>query len=341
MAISKLPKLRGLVGVALIGALVFVLLLAPTGARAQDTGSVAAGSVPSTPQGAVPSGATAAIPENPAAAVPAAATAAVPSSASAAVPAGADGPTIASHVLAAANAQPSAPAGSGSGSTTAADPPAPDPSPVTAGQAVPTGAQKVAAQAQNAPATPPQASPATPPQAAPAPATGATIIAPKAPKPDGPGISSARGGRKTSTSGFSTATGAPQPQAPRPASVSAPAVVRTSVALGPAVSHSALRAPHAMADVHRRASAERRSRSPRPVVAHVSAPTGGLVPATGSLPPAGAGASGIGAGVGAPAAMLLTLVALCLLGTLLPGLLGLEVGPWTSALYALRLERPG
>ncbi|MGZ4227138.1 MAG: hypothetical protein ACXVH3_17150 [Solirubrobacteraceae bacterium] len=73
----------------------------------------------------------------------------------------------------------------------------------------------------------------------------------------------------------------------------------------------------------------------------VSAPIGGLVPASGAVPPAGAGAGGIGTGVGTGTATLLALVALCLLGTLLPGLLGLEIGPWRSADYALRLERPG
>ncbi|MGZ4329284.1 MAG: hypothetical protein ACXVXL_14805 [Solirubrobacteraceae bacterium] len=63
--------------------------------------------------------------------------------------------------------------------------------------------------------------------------------------------------------------------------------------------------------------------------------------ASGAVPPAGAGAGGIGTGVGPGTATLLALVALCLLGTLLPGLLGLEIGPWRSADYALRLERPG
>jgi hypothetical protein len=73
----------------------------------------------------------------------------------------------------------------------------------------------------------------------------------------------------------------------------------------------------------------------------VSTPVGGLAPAPDASPPAGAGAGGIGTGMGAGTAAFLALVALCLLGTLRPGLLGLEIGPWRSAVYALRLERPG
>ena len=67
MAISKLPKLRGLVGMlASIGA----LLIAAGPASALDS------SVIPTVQSAVPAGAAAAIPQSPAAAVPAAAAAA-------------------------------------------------------------------------------------------------------------------------------------------------------------------------------------------------------------------------------------------------------------------------
>jgi hypothetical protein len=68
---------------------------------------------------------------------------------------------------------------------------------------------------------------------------------------------------------------------------------------------------------------------------------GGRASAPDASPPAGAGAGGIGIGMGAGTAAFLALVALCLLGTLRPGLLGLEIGPWRSAVYALRLERPG
>ena len=74
----------------------------------------------------------------------------------------------------------------------------------------------------------------------------------------------------------------------------------------------------------------------------VSTPLGGATPVSTSLPPAGAGAGGTGGGVGgAPAAALLALAGLWLLSALLPGLLGLEIFPWRSALCALRLERPG
>ena len=125
-------------------------------------------------------------------------------------------------------------------------------------------------------------------------------------------------------------------RAPAPLPSSAP-----TLAVRPVVSHPALGTPNTTDEVKKGAGADRRSRSPKPAAVDVSAPIGGLVPASGALPPAGAGAGGIGTGVGTGAATLLALVALCLLGTLLPGLLGLEIGPWRSADYALRLERPG
>ena len=312
MASSKLPKLRGLVGMlASIGA----LLIAAGPASALDS------SVIPTAQSAVPAGAAAAIPQSPAAAVPAAAAAAVPSSASAAVPAAGDGSAIASHVLTAVHAQPSASAASG-GSGAAAGAPQPDPVPVTAAQPVPTSGQTVGAQ----------------PQAAPAPAPGAAA---NTPEPDRPGSTNARAGHKTSTSG-STTTGRHQPLPP--ASVTAPAAPRSSaptLVLRPEVSQPALRTPNTRADVKKGASADRRSRSPKPATVDVSTPVGGLASAPDASPPAGAGAGGIGIGTGAGTAAFLALVALCLLGTLRPGLLGLEIGPWRSAVYALRLERPG
>jgi len=109
----------------------------------------------------------------------------------------------------------------------------------------------------------------------------------------------------------------------------------------PSFSHPALTVVHPLAEVHERTSADRRSRSQKLATIDISIPLGGLLFASGSLSPAGAAAGGSGIGVGSPAATLLSLVALCLLGTLLPGLLGLEIGPWRSARYTLRLERPG
>ena len=299
MAVSKLPKLRGLVGMlASIG----VLLIAAGPAHALDS------SVIPTAQSAVPAAAAAAIPQSPAAPVPDAA----------------DGGAIASHVLSTVHAQPPASAASGGGPGAAAGAPQPDPVPVTATQPVPTSAQAVGALPQAAPA--------------PAPAPGA---APNTPKPDRPGSRSGPAGHKTSTSG-STATGRHRP--PPPASVSTPAAPRASAptfAVKPVVSQPALRTPNTRADVKKGASADRRSRSPKPAAVDVSTPVGGLVPAPDTSPPAGAGVGGAGTGMGAGAASLLALVALCLLGTLRPGLLGLEIGPWRSAVYALRLERPG
>jgi len=61
------------------------------------------------------------------------------------------------------------------------------------------------------------------------------------------------------------------------------------------------------------------------------------------MPPAGVeGATGgAGSAGGATAAALLTLVGICLMRALLPGLLALRIGPWRSALLVCRLERPG
>ena len=323
MALSRLPKLRGLVGMlALIGALAFVLLLAPGAARALDTAGVADSLVMPTAESAVPAAATAAIPESPAAAVPAAAAAAVPSSPSAAVPSSADGGAIASHVLQAVHAQASA--SGASGGSTGAGAPQPDPVPVTAARPIPTDAQALSAQ----------------PEAEPAPAAGRTVTPPKPPKPDKPGAAAGAGGHKSSTSGRSAAAGKHEPPASGSAYVRAPAASASSaptLAVRPVVTHPARSAPNTLANVKKGASADRRSRSPKPAAVDVSTPLGGLVPASGSLPPAGAGAGGVGAG----AATLLALVALCLLGTLLPGLLRLEMSPWRSADYAMRLERPG
>jgi hypothetical protein len=317
MAISRLPRLRGLAGVvALIGATLIGL------APAQALGSVTP-SVPPvvvTAHSVVPAGAAAAVPHSAAAAVPPAAAAAIPSSAAAAVPAAADGAAIASHVLSATNGDPAGPppaGGSGTGSGTGSNPSSgatqPDPSPVVVAQALAPGV----------PATP------TPPTADPA------------------GSMSTSGAGKTSTTGTSAAThwrrppGPPRSNAPVPTSVAASAPRSTALAIDPTVPHSALRAAKTTAEMDKRAGSDRRSRSPRPAAVDPSPPASGLLGASGSLPPAGAATGGTGTGLGSPAATLLTLVALSLLGALLPGLLGLEVGPWRSARCTLRLERPG
>jgi hypothetical protein len=327
MAVSRLPKLRGLAGtLALIGALLFVLLLAPSAARAAGTAAVLYPSVAPTAQSAVPAGAVAAISASAAAGVPAAAAAVEPSSAAAAVPAGADGGAIASQALSAVHTRSNGSAGSAGGPGAAAGGHQPDPAPVTAAQPVPTDAQNVIPQAQAAPGS------------------GGTITALKPPTPDKPGSARAAGGHKTSTSGSSRPTGRHQPPGPGPVTVRAPAPVASSaptLPLRPVVSHPSPGAPNTTAVVKKGPSADRRSRSPKPAAVDVSTPTGGLVPASDAVPPAGAGAGGIGTGVGAGAATLMALVALSLLGTLLPGLLGLEIGPWRSADYAMRLERPG
>src|SRR5690348_6525248 len=135
MALSRLPKLRGLVGMlALISMIVFAVSLGPNPARALAAVATPDPSAVPTAQSAVPAAATAAIPEGPAAAIPSQAAAAVPSSAAAAVPSSAAVATPHDH-----------------GPTPGADPRQPDPSPVTAAQAVPPDAQEVIAQAQPAP----------------------------------------------------------------------------------------------------------------------------------------------------------------------------------------------
>jgi len=68
------------------------------------------------------------------------------------------------------------------------------------------------------------------------------------------------------------------------------------------------------------------------------------LPLSSALPPGGAEGSAAGAGGGAggaTAAAVLALVGLCILRALLPGLLGLGLGPVQSALLVSRLERPG
>jgi len=68
-----------------------------------------------------------------------------------------------------------------------------------------------------------------------------------------------------------------------------------------------------------------------------------LPPVSASLPASGAESAGGGgaASPGGTAATLLTLAALALLLTFLPGLLALDVLPWRSAALASPLERPG
>jgi hypothetical protein len=328
MAISRLPRHRGLVGmVALIGALLSALLLGATSAQALDTVTPSLPSVvptgPSvvpTAQSAVPAGAAAAIPQSPAAAVPPAAANAIPSSAAAAVPPAAEGAAIASHVLAETHVDP-------------ADPPTPGSSPGPATGSNPsTGATQ--------PVTPAQAIP----QGIPPTAAGPTL--------DRAGSTSTSDASKTSSTGAATAThrrrppGAPGLRVPPPTGLTAsaprgPAPRGAAPAIDLSVHQAAPRAAHATADVHKLVGTDRRSRSPRPAAVDPSTPGGGLLGASGSLPLAGAGASSSGTGVGSPAASLLTLVAVCLLGALLPGLLGLDIGPWRSTLHTLRLERPG
>lgn len=308
MALSRLPKLRGLVGMlALISMIVFAVSLGPNPARALAAVATPDPSVVPTAQSAVPAAATAAIPEGPAAAIPAQAAAAVPSSAAAAVPSSAAVATPLAH-----------------GPAPGADPRQPDPSPVTAAQAVPPDAQAVIDQAQAAP--------------------GGTSTAPKVPEPYRPGSANLPARRHARTS--PSATTRPRHHATaRPATSGAPAHPAASmpavVVTRPSFSHPAPTVVHPLAEVHERTSADRRSRSHKLATMDISSPLGGLMFASGSLSPAGAAAGGSGIGVGSPAATLLSLVALCLLGTLLPGLLGLEIGPWRSARYTLRLERPG
>ena len=292
---------------ALISMIVVAVSLGPSPARALAAVATPDPSVVPTAQSAVPAAALAAIPASPAAAIPAQAAAAVPSSAAAAVPASAAAATPPAH-----------------GPTPGADPRQPDPSPVTAAQAVPPDAQDVIAQAQAAP--------------------DGTSTAPKVPGPDRPGATSSPARRHAGSS--QSATTRPRPRGTtRPATPAAPAgpAARTppTVVTPPSFSHPALTVVHPLAEVHGRTSADRRSRSQKLATIDISIPLGGLLFASGSLSPAGAAAGGSGIGVGSPAATLLSLVALCLLGTLLPGLLGLEIGPWRSARYTLRLERPG
>jgi hypothetical protein len=79
--------------------------------------------------------------------------------------------------------------------------------------------------------------------------------------------------------------------------------------------------------------------------ASMAAPTPqALPPASASLPASGAESAAGGGGAASPggtAATLLTLAALALLLTFLPGLLALDVLPWRSAALASPLERPG
>ncbi|MGZ4248144.1 MAG: hypothetical protein ACXVUE_07535 [Solirubrobacteraceae bacterium] len=244
-------------------------------------------------------------------AVPAAATTAIPQNPAAAVPAQA-------AAVAPSSAAAAIPSGRG---TSGAGARQPDPSPATAAQAVAPEAQKVIAQAEAAPGT--------------------TSTAQKVPKPDKPSSASASARRQGWTSRSARTHRRHHAAARRIAPVVLVSTMPATVVTPPAFSRPAPTAVHILAEVHERVSADRRSRSPKLATVDTSSPVGGLLPASGSPSPAGAAAGGVGTGVGSPAATLLTLVALCLLGALLPGLLGLDIGPWRSARYAMRLERPG
>ncbi len=114
-----------------------------------------------------------------------------------------------------------------------------------------------------------------------------------------------------------------------------------SSAAGP---HPRHRAGSGVTAGRRRAIGPSRARKSVAVASAVAMTPAISPPAPGVLPPGGAEGFASGAGgasAGATASAVLALAGVALLAALLPGLLALDVLPWRSGVFTLRLERPG